>query len=147
MRNGQGTRVRLILLVSSLAWMSAESLAQEAGKSTVAADGIYTSDQATRGRAAFAESCSSCHLDDLSGTDRAPALAGDAFVAAWEDLSVGDLFDRIQNSMPQDKPGTLTSATTADIVGYVLQANEYPAGKADLATDSKALKMISLKKK
>ncbi|PYR94394.1 MAG: class I cytochrome c, partial [Acidobacteria bacterium] len=34
-----------------------------------------------------------------------PALTGGAFMANWDGLTVGDLFDRIRISMPADRPG------------------------------------------
>lgn len=110
-------------------------------------DGVYTAEQAKRGQAAYAEQCASCHLDDLSGTDRGPPLAGDPFMNNWVDLTVGDLFERAYRTMPQDRPGTLMPETTADILALVLQANGFPAGTTELPADAAALKGIVIKRK
>jgi quinoprotein glucose dehydrogenase len=110
-------------------------------------DGIYTAEQAKRGQAAYGEQCASCHLEDLSGTDRGPALAGDAFMNNWVDLTVGDLFERAYRTMPQDRPGTLMPETTADILALVLQANGFPAGTTELPADAATLKGIVIKRK
>jgi mono/diheme cytochrome c family protein len=107
-------------------------------------DGVYTVDQAKRGQTAYNESCGDCHERDLSGGDRGSALAGDSFVNGWIDLSVGDLFDRIRKSMPVDRPGSLSAETTRDLVAFILQANDYPAGSAELKPDLAALKAITI---
>ena len=73
-------------------------------------DGVYTEEQATRGEAAYTADCASCHQPDLAGDGFAPSLAGPEFAAAWNDLSVGDLYDRIRQSMPPSDPGAVAPA-------------------------------------
>ena len=51
-------------------------------------------------------------MDDLSGSGQALPLAGDAFMGTWEGQSVSDLMGLIHDTMPQDKPGTLTPDQT-----------------------------------
>ena len=46
--------------------------------------------------------------------------------------------------MPAEAPGTLSPAQVADIVAYVLQANQFRAGTTDLGTSEAALKLVSL---
>jgi S-disulfanyl-L-cysteine oxidoreductase SoxD len=116
-----------------------------AGQSVL--DGVYTVEQAKRGEAAYAKECASCHLDDLSGTDRGPPLAGDTFLSAWTDRSVGALFDRTHKTMPQDRPGTLPAGMTRDIVAFLLRANDYPAGAAELPADVAVLDVIRITRK
>jgi hypothetical protein len=55
---------------------------------------------------------------------------------------VGDLFDRIRTTMPQDKPGSLTRQQDADVVAYLLNANKFPAGKVELESQTELLKQI-----
>ena len=105
-------------------------------------DGIYTADQAARGKAQYGQACANCHMDDLSGSGQALPLAGDAFTETWEGQTVDDLFELIHNTMPQDKPGTLSSDAVVDVISYMLQYNKFPAGKAELASDPAALKAI-----
>lgn len=119
--------------------------AADAQKTTM--DGVYTADQATRGKAQYNQACASCHMDDLSGSGQALPLAGDAFTDTWEGQSVADLFDLIHNTMPQDKPGTLTPEATVDVISYLLQYNKYPAGSAELKSDPDGLKAIMITKK
>ena len=46
--------------------------------------------------------------------------------------------------MPADAPGTLSRPQVADLVAYMLQANQFPAGSAELGVGDAALKQISL---
>lgn len=78
---------------------------------------------ASRGKLLYGKSCSSCHRDDLGGSDRAPALTGDGFWARWRGRSKSDLLDRIRTTMPQDRPGSLTAEAYIDIVGYILNSS------------------------
>src|SRR5438477_9576108 len=62
-------------------------------------DAVYSESQATRGQEVYRQECAGCHLDSLGGADMAPAMVGDAFLTEWNDLTVGDLFERIRLSM------------------------------------------------
>jgi mono/diheme cytochrome c family protein len=116
-----------------------------ASKTTL--DGVYTDDEAARGKAQYNTSCSSCHMEDLSGSGQALPLAGDAFMDIWEGQTMYDLLGLVQGTMPQDKPGSLTPDASLDVISYILQQNKFPAGKADLKNDPDALKDILITKK
>lgn len=73
-----------------------------------------------------------------------PPLAGPPFLNIWGALPVSDLFDKIDNTMPADMPGTLTRPQVADLVAFVLEANQFPAGTMELSSVDAALKQISL---
>jgi mono/diheme cytochrome c family protein len=105
-------------------------------------DGIYTEAQAKRGEANYAQYCSSCHGADLAGGEMAPGLTGGEFTANWNDLSVGDLFERIRVSMPQSAPGSLSRQQNADILAFVLRKMNAPAGPNELSTQTEVLKEI-----
>jgi len=106
-------------------------------------DGVYTMEQAGRGEKLYAEQCASCHGDALTGGEMAPALVGGEFTANWNDLSLGDLFERIRISMPQDNPGSLTRQQNADVLAFMLSRGGYPAGKMDLPTELPALRQVT----
>jgi S-disulfanyl-L-cysteine oxidoreductase SoxD len=110
-------------------------------------DGVFTSDQAARGKTVYTNSCSACHMDDLSGSGQALPLAGDAFLDVWDGQTVADLLDLVHNTMPQDKPGSLTAEDSLDVISYVLQYNKFPTGKDELKNDPDALKSIVITKK
>jgi quinoprotein glucose dehydrogenase len=105
-------------------------------------DGVYSEEQAKRGQAAYEAECASCHQPDFAGDGFAPGLAGPEFASAWNDLSVGDLFDRVRQSMPPSNPGSVPPATKVDILAYLLKGNKMPAGSTELPTEAEALKQI-----
>jgi len=107
-------------------------------------DGVYSEEQSKRGQGLYAKECASCHGPTMDGGESAPPLTGDAFLANWNGLTVGDLYDRIRVSMPQDNPGRLSRQQDADILAYMLNGNKFPSGKSDLATQSEVLKQIRL---
>jgi quinoprotein glucose dehydrogenase len=130
-------------------------------------DGVYTIEQADRGKRFYTSYCAECHMSDLRGkvappvrvaTDApgnyllryppgtSPALAGVQFVANWTDLRLGDLFTRVRVSMPQMAPGSLSRQQNADIVAYLLNANGYPAGVSELPTVQTSLDDIRIEK-
>jgi S-disulfanyl-L-cysteine oxidoreductase SoxD len=105
-------------------------------------DGVYSEDQAKRGSALYAKQCASCHGAELTGGESAPALVGGAFLSNWNGTTVGDLFERIRTSMPQDDPGRLSRQQNADILAFIFSANKFPVGKADLDRETEVLKLI-----
>jgi cytochrome c len=107
-------------------------------------DGVYTEDQSKRGQPIYVEKCASCHSSDLTGGESAPPLAGGQFMSNWEGLSAGELFKRMKESMPQNKPGSLSGQDNADILAYMFQVNGFPAGKTELARQPEALGNIKL---
>src|ERR1700674_3735038 len=88
--------------------------------------------QADRGRAAYRENCARCHGPDLAGGESTPPLAGSGFLALWSGKSALDLLDRTRRTMPTDTPAGLGNRQYADIVAYLLAANRFRAGTADL---------------
>jgi mono/diheme cytochrome c family protein len=107
-------------------------------------DGVYSEDQSKRGGALYAKECASCHGTELNGGESAPPLAGESFLSNWNGTTVGDLFERIRNSMPQDNPGRLSRQQDADILAFMLNANQFPVGKTDLDRETEALKQIKI---
>jgi quinoprotein glucose dehydrogenase len=107
-------------------------------------DAVFTAEQAKRGEALYQEQCAACHGQALAGVEAAPALAGPAFIGSWNEAPLGDFFERIRISMPQDTPGSLGRQQTADIVAYILSFNKAPAGPTDLPGDTELLKAIKI---
>ncbi len=106
-------------------------------------DGIYTEEQAKRGETLYNKECASCHREDTGG-EEATALAGPAFLANWDGLTVGDLSERIRISMPPNRQGRLSRRQVADILGHMLKINRFPAGKSELAPETEVLKQIRI---
>jgi mono/diheme cytochrome c family protein len=119
--------------------------AQEGTRS--AWDGVFTAQQASRGSSEYQQRCASCHGTSLTGGESAPPLTGGEFSSNWNGLTVGDLFERIRTTMPADRVGSLSRTQNADILAYILSANEYPAGETELPQRTEVLKMIRLEPK
>jgi len=77
----------------------------------------------------------------------APPLSGGEFMSGWDGLTVGDLFERIRVSMPQNAPGSLTPEQNAAILAFVLSYNKFPTGTTELASETSALKQIKFESK
>ena len=107
-------------------------------------DGVYAAAQATRGETVYSDKCSSCHGPDLTGDGQAPALTGKEFQTGWNDQSLGDLFERINTTMPADAPGSLKPAEIADVIAFILKKDSMPAGATELPADASTLKAIKL---
>ena len=105
-------------------------------------DGVYSDAQAARGAALYQTACASCHGDKLQGKGQTPALTGSDFVMNWSGMTLGDLFDKMQIAMPADKPGSLSREQNASLVAYVLNANKFPSGTAELSNDAERLRQI-----
>ena len=119
--------------------------AQQAGAQSLTG-GVYTEAQAKRGEEVYTQNCASCHGATLTGTEMAPPLTGAEFKGNWYDLTVGDLADKIRLAMPADDPGSLKKEQVADVVAYILGVSKYPAGQAELPTDTELLKQIKIER-
>jgi mono/diheme cytochrome c family protein len=105
-------------------------------------DGVFSAEQSARGEPLYGQHCSSCHGPDLGGGEMAPGLVGGDFSSNWNDLSLGQLFDRMRTSMPQNNPGSLSRQQNADILAFMLQKGSAPAGTTELPTQSEVLNTI-----
>ena len=110
-------------------------------------DGVYSEAQATRGKALYSEQCASCHGGELTGGEMAPPLAGGEFMAGWDGLTIGDLFERVRISMPQNAPGSLSGQQNADILAFMFSSNKFPAGTTELPKEAGILKQIKFEVK
>ena len=105
-------------------------------------DGVYTQQQASRGKTLYSKHCASCHGDALAGSGQAPPLSGADFKGNWNGQTVDDLFEKMQSSMPADQPGKMSREENADILAFLLGFNAFPAGSKELSSDAVALQKI-----
>jgi mono/diheme cytochrome c family protein len=96
----------------------------------------YSADQAARGAQVYKATCARCHPPGQ--------LDGDAFAVAWNEARVSTLYTTLRNTMPQDKPGSLSDSQYVDVIAYLLQRSRVPAGAAPLAPDSVALRGLRI---
>jgi mono/diheme cytochrome c family protein len=131
-----------IILAGGLCFSAAINAGQD--KARTVWDAVYSEAQAKRGETAYAQYCAKCHGPDLMGADVAPPLTGVEFMSGWNELSVGDLFERLRITMPADKPGSVSAQDNADIIAFLVSKNGFPAGTADLPPQAEVLKGIKI---
>jgi mono/diheme cytochrome c family protein len=127
--------------VAALVFLAVVSL--RAQQARTVKDGVYTEAQAARGKALFDMRCALCHGERLEGA-AGPPLAGELFLGPRDNQPLSDLFDKINATMPADAPGTLEPQQVADLVAFVLQANQFPGGRTALAPAAAQLKQITM---
>ena len=118
-----------------------------AAESRSVLDGVYSKEQAARGKSVYNQECARCHAENLGGGEDSPELAGDTFREHWKGKTVGTLFEVTRKTMPTDGPGTLSRKQYADVIAYVLSVNEVPAGQTELGTDLESLNLIRIESK
>jgi mono/diheme cytochrome c family protein len=133
---------RVLSLGPACIVLTALTFAQSAASSVW--DGVFTEEQVKRGAAAYQRDCSNCHGAALEGGDMTPPLVGGGFTSNWNDLTLGDLFDRIRLTMPLDSPGKLSRQQNVDVIAFILKTNAWPTGTTELAPDVGALKQIKV---
>ena len=122
----------------AVAAVSRSAGAQSAGpngtRSTSA--GVYTDEQASRGRDMYAMQCKSCHT---------PAShTGATFASWWDRKPLSDLYQFVTTRMPKNEPGSLQPDEYADLIAYLLKLNDLPSGSEPLPADSVALRKIRI---
>src|SRR5579862_2903811 len=138
-------RVRAAMFAAAAGFVvAAVSLTAQQKPKTVN-DGVFTADQAQRGKSGYDGVCARCHGVPLTGSQgNGPALKGSAFLAHWDKDTLGGLYTKIRDTMPLGGPGTLTDDVKLQILAYLLQQNGFPAGKADLPGDVNGLDEIGV---
>lgn len=138
--------IAILVLVGAMAARMVVRVAASAQDVPAAAqrtvwDGVYSLEQAQRGKDRYIAECAGCHASDLSGRE-GPALSGEAFLQGWDQRTVDDLFLRIRETMPMDGPGRLSPQGYLDVVAFMLQANEFPVGQTELKREGGELANI-----
>jgi mono/diheme cytochrome c family protein len=138
-------RIRALPIAAGLYAAMVVTAAAQAPVRTVW-DGVFSATQAERGKAQYATSCARCHGGSLEG-GMGRSLVGTSFWNKWREQSVGDLLDYVSKNMPmgQTSTTTLSAPVYADIVAFLLNSNELPAGPSELSTTAGADAHIVLK--
>jgi cytochrome c len=125
-------------------------------------NGVYTVDQARRGRDHYRKRCVLCHLDngqgrgaeveivgqslEREGDAEAPAVAGDPFLSKWNGKSAGALYDLMRKTMPVGSAGSLSAQDYADVLAYMLELSKLPAGQQELPAAADQLTLITIER-
>jgi mono/diheme cytochrome c family protein len=133
----RGARSSFVLL-ATIAIGSRSAAAQSAGPNDArsTSSGVYTAEQAARGRDLYAMQCKSCHT---------PAShTGAVFAGWWDRKPLSELYQFVLTRMPKNEPGSLQPDEYVDLIAYLLRLNELPAGTEALPADSLAMKKIRI---
>lgn len=123
-------------------------------------DGVYTADQARRGRDHYRKRCILCHLDsgqgqqsapvitgqslEREGDAEAPPVAGDEFLTKWSGRTVRALYDTVAATMPPGAAGGLRPQEYADVLAYLFELSKFPAGQQELPAARDQLDLITI---
>jgi S-disulfanyl-L-cysteine oxidoreductase SoxD len=99
-------------------------------------DGVYTAAQADRGDQTQRRECSACHSTNDWAAGR--------LLGGWNGRSAFDLVSHIRNTMPMDSPGRLSLEQYTDIVAFIFELNDIPAGDTEMAPEEAALRQITV---
>ena len=124
-------RVAFVLVVVGVSGLTSSLLAQERSIS----DGVYTTEQAARGKREYTQQCATCHSTNLRGGEMAPGLVGRTFISGWSGETLWNFADFTNATMPQDAPGNLSTQVLNDVIAFILSSNDYPAGDNELSLD------------
>ena len=118
--------VAVVLVATGYAAAQPQEPMVPEGRSVV--DGVFTERQARRGERWFVQMCEQCH--------RTRDFTNAQFHERWAGQSVGDMLQFMQNTMPPENPGALSTERYADVLAYFLAVNNYPAGEDELPADA-----------
>lgn len=127
-------RVWLFAAAAAMFFAAPREVAGQA--KTTTKSGVYTFEQAQRGRDVYLGQCRSCHTPETH--------TGPVFNALWNGKLLSELYVYLVDKMPKNNPGSLTEEEYADVTAYLLRMNRLPTGKAELPSDSTKLKSIKI---
>ncbi len=104
--------------------------------STATNGAVLAAQQLDLGEQWYRARCLECHV--------VGALSNADFQIKWGGRSAYDLYDLTRRTMPEDSPGSLTGATYAAIVAYLMKLNGMPVGTTALPGDSAGLSAVRL---
>jgi mono/diheme cytochrome c family protein len=115
---------------------AAQSHSRPRANSKTTKSGVYTAEQAARGRDVYLGNCKSCHTPE--------SHTGATFNATWNKRSLVELYGFLRERMPKNEPGSLSAQEYADVLAYLLRMNRMPSGRSELPADSAAMKKIRI---
>jgi cytochrome c553 len=148
----RGRKIQSLATLSAVALAMGTLVAQQnvtpgqPGGSKKVWDGVFTSEQAVRGKAGYEGVCARCHGVPLTGggADEGPALKGSGFLSHWHNDTLASLYTKIRDTMPRTTPGTISDEVKVEILAYLLQQNGFPPGTAELTRDLPTLDSVRI---
>jgi len=106
-------RSLLIVLLAGASWAQTKTVW----------DGVYTAEQAARGKVPFDQYCRVCHRGGFEGQ---------GFIERWRENTLSGFFDFMSVNMPRTAPATRTESEYLDMAAYIMSNNNIPAGDQEL---------------
>jgi mono/diheme cytochrome c family protein len=131
-----GSRAASLMLVMIGVAISAGTLSAQSTPVKSSLTGVYTNDQAQKGREVFVGSCLGCHT--------IASHSGATFANRWLGKSVLDFYDYVSRLMPKSAPASLTEDEYVWVTAYVLKLNGMPASMRELSPEPADLKRIRI---
>jgi cytochrome c5 len=136
-RHGERLHWRVALAIAlALATLVTTAAARQAEPRRVTRssnEGVYSAEQAARGKVLFSDICLVCHTDPF-------------WRPGWEGKPLADIYTKILEYMPDDNPGTLSAEETSAVLAYILNSSGVPAGEEALPTERALLEEIVVEK-
>ena len=156
----KSTPVAALMILVALAAVGGNLRAAQASGKRSVMDGVYTTDQAARGRAQYKKRCVLCHLDngqghaavpvipgeslEREGDAEAPAVAGEPFQKKWNGRTAWELYGTMASTMPVGSPKALSPQEYADLLAFLFELNKFPAGRSELTPAREQLESITI---
>jgi hypothetical protein len=146
--------MRLVLLII---FSTATIAAAQARRSVW--DGVYTDEQAARGKVEYERACAKCHGPNLDGIQDATLLGdfsprvsirGTDFMERWREMTLQSLFSFALGMPPKTAVAVHDVRPSSreaylDILAFIMKGNNFPAGYRDLEEND--LRVVRIQEK
>ena len=100
-------------------------------------DGVYTVEQAQRGKEINDNICAACHIEEWFTQ---------TLLQSWAGAPLSFLYELMSTTMPEDQPGGLEPQQYADVLAYIFELNGLPAGPDELSPEKQEMAKITIER-
>ena len=125
----------VVLLV--IAPCTASAQGGQSGDGRSVRDGVYTVEQAQRGKEISDNICAACHMEEWFTQ---------TLLQSWAGAPLSFLYELLSTTMPEDQPGGLKPQQYADVLAYIFELNGLPAGQGELSPEKEELAKITIER-
>ena len=127
----------LPLLLLAIAPCTASAQGDGGGDGRSVRDGVYTVEQAQRGKEIHDNICATCHMEEWFTQ---------TLLQTWAGAPLSFLYQLMSTTMPEDQPGGLEPQQYADVLAYIFELNGLPAGQNELSPEKEELAKITIER-
>jgi hypothetical protein len=120
------SKQKLIVPIAAFSAALALSVTVLAAGGRTTKDGIFTAEQAERGKIVYEKSCKNCHQAEFY-TEK---------LSRYADQPVTAFYEVVSGTMPADNVGSLLTKEYIDVLAYVFSITGSTPGKTELTTES-----------